>query len=74
MKNLTRSQIKTIKLMTEVHNGGYGEILPSGEVKLIVPPICPNLYKRESLIISRRGKIVSEYLTTHSGDKKAKYF
>ena len=70
MKGITPSQIKTIKLMTEVHNGGWGEILPCGDVKLIVPPICPDLYKREALIISRRGKVVAEYLTTHSGDKK----
>ena len=74
MKNLTPSQIKTIKLMTEVHEGGWGEVLPSGEVRLNVPPLCPDLYRKETLIISRRGKIVSEYLTTQEGDKKARYF
>ncbi len=70
----TPSQTKTIELMKSVHGGGEEELLPTGDIKLIVPPILPEFYRREVLIISRRGKITTEYLTTHSGDKKAKYF
>ena len=69
----TPSQIETIRLMTEVHGSGESELLPTGDVKLIVPPLCPELYVREALIISRRGKVTAEYLTDHSGNKKANY-
>ena len=70
---LTKSQIKTIELMIKVHGGGEAGLLPSGDVKLIVPPILPQYYKREALIISRRGKIISEYLTKHNDDRKEKW-
>ena len=71
---LTPSQTKTIELMTSVHKGGTVELLPSGDAKLIVPTLLPEYYEREALIISRRGKIIAEYLTTVDGDRRAKYF
>ena len=71
---MTHSQNKTVDTLKEVHGGGTVEILTCGEVRLILPPLLPQYYKKEVDIISRRGKVISQYLITLQGDEKAKYF
>lgn len=70
---MTPSQKKRVESMRGVY-GGILELveLGHGDVKIVLPPLCPEFYKYESAIIGRRGGVVSELLIEHNGKEHRK--
>jgi alanine-alpha-ketoisovalerate/valine-pyruvate aminotransferase len=71
---MTQSQKKTIEVLRGVHGGIIETVeLESGDVKIVVPPICPEYYKYESVIIGKRGSVSSSLSIEHNGKEHNTY-